>query len=166
MIEKVNAIVLTSFHAVAGDVSTRGKRLSDFLNDPNESVIRLDHATIARLDSRDEVLERASMTIVPKQLALVLVDSGTAPGGVRRLYSYTQKETHEVFLVADRLEVRGQIHVAHADAIDFHRLLSTYEGSFLPVTNATLKVGGNPGQEIEQATLLVNIRHIEAIGKV
>ena len=161
------AVVLTPQHRIVGDLALRDQRLSDFLNDRRESVIRLVNASVSRASEPDAAVERHATAVIHKRGALVVFGiADPSPTSSQRLYARVAKQTHEVLLAVDSLEVRGRLHTSGGlDAAEIQRLTSPRD-SFLPITDAVVSVDGMHEHDIRQDTLMVNIEHIRFVARV
>lgn len=155
-------VVYTPRHRIAGELSLRDERLSDFLNKRGESIIRLDNASISRASDPDAVLMQRATAVIHKRAALVVFGVESAPPAMS-LYARVPKKSQEALLLVDTLEVRGRLHTTQAlDVIEMQRLV-TSQGSFMPVTDAVLSVDGAPEREVRETAVMVNIQHIRFI---
>ncbi len=162
------AVVLTPRHRITGHFALREQRLSDFLNDKHDSVIRLEGATVARLTDSDMVIEERAIAVIHKRGALAVfgLDDPTMTLTMRT-YARVGKRTHEVLLAVDALEVRGRLHTSGAlDAVGIHQLM-TQPGAdhFMPVTDAVVSVDSDPAHDIRRDAIMVNRSHVLFIAK-
>lgn len=160
----MQVVVLTPRHRLTGEMNLRNQRLSDFLNDRLESVIRLDNASVSRASEPDAPVERRTTAVIHKRDALVVygIDDQNAMAS-QRLYARVQKRTHEVLLVVDTIEVRGSLHTTEAlDAAQLQRLV-TSPGAFLPITGALVNIDG---VALSHEALMVNIQQIRFVAKI
>jgi hypothetical protein len=164
-ISEANVVVLTYFHSITGHLSLRGLRLSDFLNDRRESVIRLSNVSVSRLSSPAKVITRDDLAVLNKD-HVVMVFETTQPAVTteKRTYAFTLKQAHDVFLIMESVEVHGIIHMKGSfDALEIHRFIATSGEAFVPVTEATVTL---PDLNFSKQTgVMVNVHHIHYIAK-
>lgn len=160
-----NVVLLTPKHSIAGELSLSAQRLSDFLNDRRTSSINLQNVSVARLSDPGKVFQRHPLAIVPKAMAVVAFEPPQkAIPYAKRLYGYVRKQTYEVFLILDGMDVRGTLH--SSGDLDLHRILATTSDSFLPITKVTVTLHANERFVIEQDAIMVNTRLIRYMAEV
>ena len=158
-------VVLTTHHSISGELLFRDQRLSDFLNDRRDTVISLRDVMVARLDEPGKTLQKHPAAIVPKAAVVVAFEPPqTAIPPAKRFYGYVKKETHDVFLVMDGMEVRGTLHTQ--GDLDLRRILPASGDTFLPITQAVVTLESNNRFVIEQEAIMVNANRIRYIGKM
>ena len=162
----LSIVVLTEFHSIAGAVQLRDQRLSDFLNDRRETVIRLRDVTITRLDHPTAVTARDAGAVVNRDHALVVFEATpVATSTLSRPYAFTLKQSHSVHLILKCIEVRGVVQTAgNLDVYDLHRIVATSGERFLPVTQAT--VTSAHLEFAKPSGVLVSVQHIDYIAKL
>ena len=157
-------VIFTQQHSITGGIFLHDQRLSDFLNDRREKNVMLRHASVARLDNPARILEKTLLSIVPKAgvvLAFEPPQKGLQPQ--RRFIKYP-KEKHDVYVILDGMEVRGELHIQ--GTMDFIRILTDAGDSFLPLTQATVTIGANPNFLLRREAVLVNTQRVRFIGEV
>lgn len=164
-INDASVVVLTFYHSITGHVSLRGQRLSDYLNDRRESVIRLSEVSVSRLNNPAKVITRDSNAVISKDHAVMVFEtSQAAVPAERRAYAFTLKQMHEVFLIMESIEVRGSIHMkGNFDILEIHRFVATSGDKFVPITQATVTL---PELSFsKESGVLINVQHIHYIAK-
>ncbi|MBI5302928.1 MAG: hypothetical protein HY868_12395 [Chloroflexi bacterium] len=158
-------VILTSTHYVSGDLLFKNQRLSDYLNDRRESVISLRKAEVARLQDPGKILQAHPAAVIPKTWAMIAFEppQKSIPQA-HRFYGYVKKQEHEVFILMDRLEVRGILHT-QAD-LDLRRVFLDAANSFLPLTKAVVTLFANEKYVIQQDAIMVNANLIRYIAKM
>lgn len=161
-----SVVVLTARYSITGELLFRGQRLSDFMNDRRETVISLRNVQVARLSEPGKILQTHPAAVVPKSwVGIVFEPPQKAIPPSKRLYGYVRKESHEVFLMLEEMEVRGTLHTT--SNLDLRRILTgTIGESFLPVSNAIVTLGDHERYIIEQEAIMVNANLIRYIAKV
>lgn len=158
-------VILTPFHSISGALLFRDQRLSDFLNDRRDTVISLRDVTVSRLDEPGKVLQKHPAAVVPKSHAVIAFEPPqTAIPPAKRFYGYVKKEAHDVFIIAEEMEVRGTLHTV--GSLDLRRALVMPDQMFLPITKAVVSLLSNTKYVIEQDAIMVNATRIQYIGKV
>src|SRR6266852_7837358 len=122
--KEANIVVLTFFHSITGYLALGGQRLSDFLNDRRETVIRLQDISVAHLNNAAQVIERNEMAVIHKDHAVIVFETQqTDTASSRRPHAFTLKPAHDVFLIMESVEVRGVMHTASKfDILELHRM--------------------------------------------
>lgn len=162
-----NIIILTAFYSIIGDLTLRDKRLSDVLNDRQETVVRLRNTSVTSYRQASKQPIKHPQAVVPKDEALIIFET-TKPETGRasaRLYGYVKKQTYDVHLIMHDIEVRGQMFTTGTfDILDIHRMIATSGEKFYPVTQAIITL---PGERTfnKPEGILINGHHIDYLGK-
>lgn len=155
-------VILTARHSISGALALQDQRLSDFLNDRRETVMRLLETQVARLSDPSKVIQRNPEAVIPKSLvAIAFEPPQKAIPPSKRLFGYVRKQQYDVFLTLESLEVHGILHTT--GDLDLRRFWVTTQDSFLPITRATVYLDANDRYVIEQEAILVNARLIRYI---
>ncbi len=155
-------VVLTARHSISGEITLHDQRLSDFLNDRRETMMRLVNTQVARLADPGKVIQRGAEAVIPKALISVAFEPPQkAIPPSRRLFGYVRKQQYEVFLLLEGLEIHGTLHTT--GELDLYRYLANTTDSFLPITRATVYLEASERYVIEQEAILVNARGIRYI---
>ncbi len=157
-------VVFTHQHSISGGIFLRDQRLSDFLNDRREKNVMVRNASVARLENPAKVMEKTLFAVVPKSGIVLAFELPQKVFTSQRRFIKYPKEKHEVFLIMDGMEARGEIHVQ--GALDLLHLLTDAGESFLPLTQATVAIEANPNFLLRQEAVLVNTQRIRFIGEV
>jgi hypothetical protein len=156
-------VVLTARHSISGELRFTDLRLSDYLNDRRETTITLRNAQVARLDDPGKVIHKSEEAVIPKTWAIVAFEPPQqAIPPAKRFYGYVRKQTHQVFMVLEAMEVSGILHTT--SDLDLRRLITSSTETFLPLTQAVVKLAVNDRYMIEQAAVMVNAHLIRYIG--
>jgi hypothetical protein len=159
-------LLLTTPRSVAGVIEHGETRLSDAVNNPLESVLRVSDAILGRLGNVD-ANGPFSVAIVPKeQIALIYAVEEPARPTERRLSLYVAKQTTDILVLLAGLRVEGRAHsAAQLDATQFHRLIFEGKG-FMVLTGArlALDVEGHTARDIGLA--IINVKHVQFVARV
>jgi hypothetical protein len=129
-VQSLPLTVVTAQLVIQGTLRTRLRRLTDVLNEPDCKHLILFEATFMEVGSRRVV---AGSMVSQVQLADVLfihTNDTTESGQELR----TPKQAIRTILLAPPFTIEGQIHLPYEAEI--HQALSSFEGGFVPVTNA------------------------------
>ena len=157
-------VLLTSSRLVSGLYEIGSARLSDTLNNPLESVVRLTNATLGRL-ANPYANEPAALAVVPKaQIALVYAEVEATRQANRRMAGYVPKQTTELLLLVAGLRVRGQAHASGPlDPNELQRLVAQSGDRFVVLTDARLAVDVEGTTERNIGVAMLNARHIQFV---
>ena len=159
-----HVVVFTHQHSITGVVYLRDLRLSDYLNDRREKNIILRNASVARLENPGKILEKTQLSIIPKSgIVLAFEPPQRDAPPVRRFIKY-HKDSYEVFIIMDGMEVHGAIHVV--GSLDLLRIMSDSVDYFLPITHASVSIEANPVLLLQREAVVVNILRILFIGEI
>jgi hypothetical protein len=157
-------VLLTTPRLVTGLLGHPEERLSDALNRPLESVLRMTNATLGRLGNVGANLP-VSVAVIPKaHIAVVYPEREVHAPADRRMRAYVPKQATEVFMLTAGLRIRGHAHAAgQLDPIQLHKLVLEQGDKFIALTQAWLAVDIEGTTEREVGLVLVNIRHIQFV---
>jgi hypothetical protein len=160
-------VLLTTPRSVTGEIDHGEMRLSDALNSPLQSVVRLAHAKLGRLGNVD-ANQPVSVAVIPKShVALVYLDEESAPPAAWRRGPYTAKQTTGLLVLIAGLRVRGQAHSASdLDAVELQRIVAPVENKFVVLTDASLALDVEGVTEREIGVAMLNARHIQFVARV
>lgn len=156
-------VVFTLQHSITGGIFLHDRRLSDFLNDRREKNILLRNARLARLDDPGRGLQATLLSILPKAGIVLAFELSQKDPAAPRFIKYP-KDTHNVFLTLDGVEVRGRIHVP--GSLDLLHVLTDTAESFLPLTQVTITILANPAFLLSKDAVMVNVQHIRFMGEI
>jgi hypothetical protein len=162
-------LLLTSSRSVTGVIEHGDARLSDAVNNPLESVLRVSDAVLGRLGNSggSEANGPFEVAIVPKeQIALIYAIEEQSRPAERRMSSFVAKQTTDILVLLAGLRLRGRAHAsAQLDAAQFHRLVFDAK-AFMVLTGASLAldVEGTTARDIGVAIL--NTKHIQFVARV
>lgn len=162
-----NAVLFTPLHSVTGIVSAKEQRLSDLLNDPRESVVRLRNAKLYRQSEPGRVIAEHAVAFIPKEeIAIAFEPVPREDLSPKRLYSFVRKQQNQVFIVMDGFEVSGVLHtLSQMESFDIHDLIAGRKVMFLPVTQAQVIFATDDRYLIKREAIIVNVQHIHYIAK-
>ena len=159
-------LLLTTPRSVTGVIDHGETRLSDAVNNPLESVLRVSDAILGRLGNV-EANYPFGVAVVPKeQIALIYAMEEHARPTERRLSLYVAKQTTDILVLLAGLRVEGRAHsAAQLDAAQFHRLVSEGRG-FMVLTGShlALDVEGTTARDI--GTAIINLKHVQFVARV
>ncbi len=160
-----DVVIITSQHAFSGVLDFGAVRLSEFLNDRRETVIRLRDITISLMDKPSQVIARHPEAILPKQLAAIVFEQQLhAVPPDKRLYSYVKKIEHRVHVMVDGIAVEGYLHTV--GNLDLKRIVSMPDQQFVPITQPLLSFYSGTHYVFKPNTVMVNSAHIQYIAAV
>lgn len=141
-------------------------RLSDIINSPLQSVIRLTDATLGRLGN-EHANEPVEVAVVPKsQVVLVFATHELTRPADRRISSFVAKRTTGLIVLVGGLRVRGQAHATFAlDPVELQRLVADRESRFVVLTDARLALDVEGTTEREVGVVMVNAQHIQFVAR-
>jgi hypothetical protein len=160
-------VLLTTPRLVIGEVDHGDVRLSDALNNPLESILRLTEAKLGRLGNL-EANQPVSVALIPKdQVALVYPSEEAAPSADRRRVSYVARQTTALLVLLAGLRVRGHAHAAgDLGLVELHRLVVNGETRFVVLTDASLALDVEGMTERAIGVAMLNARHIQFVARV
>ncbi len=161
-------VIFTPSHSISGNVRPqREQRLSDYLNDRRETVIRLHDADFARLNQPYQIVDKHAEAVVSKDFVVIAFEpSVPSIEPTKRLFGYVKKQTYEVYLLLDGVEVRGFMHsTSPLDILEIHRIIAASGEKFLPVTSAVVTMSGDASHVFKPAAAIVNVQRIQYIAK-
>ncbi len=154
-----NIVVLLPQHSITGELVLSTQRLSDYLNDQWTSSIILENAVISHVSDPGKTIDWHLVAIVPKATVVAAFEPPQkAIPYAKRLCGYVRKQTYQVFLILNGMNVQGTLH--SSGDLDLHRILATTSDSFLPITQATVTLQTKERFVIEQDAIMVNTRLI------
>ena len=160
-----SVVVLTARHSISGELLLFEQRLSDHMNDRRETTITLRNTRIARLTDPAKIIQQNDVAVIPKAWAVVAFEPPQkAIPPAKRFYGYVRKQTHEIFMVLEAMEVRGTLHTT--SDLDLRRVITSSTEAFLPLTKAIVTLAVNDKFVIEQEAVMVNASLIRYIAKV
>jgi hypothetical protein len=158
-------VIVIACHFIRGQVQLRDRRLSDILNDRQESSIYLSKTMLERIGQAKQQVASHQVAIVPKDRIVVAYEpAGKSTLNPHRLYARVKKQAQGVLVLANGLEIRGKLHsTERLDHVRLRELVATANGKFLPVTEATVNLCDADSEIIRQESILVNARYIDYI---
>jgi hypothetical protein len=159
--------LLTTPRSVIGVVEHSESRLSDALNNPLESVMRLTDAKLCRLGNA-EANQPVAVAVIPKtHVALVYPNEESARPTDRRRGPYAATKTAGLLVLLAGLRVRGRAHSAsELDPVELQRLVASGENRFVVLTDASLALDVEGVTEREIGVAMLNARHIQFVARV
>ncbi len=151
-------------HILHGYVDTRGERLSDLLNNQEESSLMMTEARIIRLlniggpppaKMLDACIEKSSI-LFARPISQDMTQKSIFRRATRHIYP--------IAINLPRFEIQGMIH--HTDRLDIERILIDRPEHFIPLTNATAIFMLNPKLTIRSSMLIINKNHIHLIAEI
>ena len=152
------ALLVTAEHVIAGNVDTRNLRLSDMLNEPDTSYIRIRDVGVfsGGENKRIATLRECVIPKVKLELALILDADHEAPH--KRRYQYVEKKAIPVFLKVHGCLVRGSLPLQLTGASDPDPVwvLTQKTPHFFPVVQATVSWSASDPQPLQVPVAIVN----------
>ena len=167
MNEPINydVVILTADHSFSGQLVLRDQRLSDFLNNRQNTFIVLRKVSASRLSDPTKVLEQDSHAVIAKNAVLIAFEPPQqAVQAPHRLFAHVAKEKTDVFIALEGMEVRGVLH--SSGPLELDRVIVSPNEPFLALTNATVTLQANTRFVIQQDAVMVNVHEIRYLGKV
>jgi hypothetical protein len=160
-----SVVILTADHSFSGELSLRDQRLSDFLNNRQNTFIVLRKVSVSRLSDPSRVLEQDSHAVIAKNAVLIAFEPPQQSiQAAHRLYAHVAKEKTDVFIALEGMEVRGVFH--STGPLELDRIIATPGEPFIALTHATVTLQANPRFVIQQDAVMVNVHEIRYVGKV
>jgi hypothetical protein len=157
-------VIFTHQHSISGGIFLRDQRLSDFLNDRRDKNVMVRNASVARLENPAKVVEKTLFAVVPKSGIVLAFEPPQKVFTSQRRFIKYPKDRHEVFLIMDGMEARGEIHVQ--GQLDLLHVLTDAGDSFLPLTQATVAIEANPNFLLRREAVVVNTQRIRFMGEL
>jgi hypothetical protein len=158
-------VVFTNKHSITGELSLKDKRLSDYMNDPADSMLTLRNVSLSRFDEPGKILHQSKLSVLPKAGIVLLFEApGSPPLPSHRFFGFVETLKYDVFLVLDGMEITGVLHT-HG-SMDFRRFLAVSADAFLPITQAKVVLGASHNLVVQMETVLVNSEHIRFMGQI
>ena len=146
----------TAVQMVVGGAESRGRRLSDVLNDPGVSVLTLRDAMLYDLLEQkgpSAQMDRAALRKTAVQLAVP-----SDPLDILRPRVPTQLIPIEIATSFFRLQ--GSLHRTASDPSNVDHFISGHNRRFIALSNATIRCLPNPQFDVTAATVLVNTEQV------
>ena len=151
--------MVTVEHHLVGYVKTGGRRFSSWLNLGDSPAMRVENLALKSLHDLGTpevyvpyaVVNRdAILAIIPREVPIVSLGEERPP----RPLEYVEKEQHEVVVSVPPFAVRGQLHIARS--ADLQRAVTSFAGTFMPLTEARIVYTPNPKAVWQGDVILVN----------
>jgi hypothetical protein len=151
--------MVTVEHHLVGYVRTGGRRFSSWLNLGDSPAMKVENIALKSLHDlgRPEVSLRyavvnrgAILAVIPREVPLVFLGEERQP----RPLEYVEKERHEVVVSVPPFAVRGLLHIARS--ADLQRAVTSFAGTFMPLTEARIVYTPNPKAVWQGGVILVN----------
>src|SRR5262245_13870396 len=138
-LSSVSAEIFTQFHRYVGQVSTRGGRLADFLNNATTEVVEMCDVQVTEPTNPLTQPLECEQLHVKKDAILIAVPTGTYEAPARRLYSYIEKNHYKAHVVLPGCRLVGTLHLP--DRANRWLLLceSSTSPSFIPITDVEVQ---------------------------
>ena len=146
----------TAVQMLVGRTESRGRRLSDLLNDRDSRFLALGEASLYDLLEEGDAsatIERLTVTKAAVQLAVP-----TDPLDIFRPRVPTQLMPIEV--ATSFFRVRGSLHRSGSDPSNLEQFLSGHSRRFVAISDATIRCLPNPRFDAAAATVLINTDHV------
>lgn len=121
----------TDAYVIRGTVRTRQRRVSDILNQPDESFLVLADAILDEFGSRDIAVRTEFAQVNLAAVLFAVADTPVEPRPDLR----TPKIPEKAMISVPPFKITGRIHLLPER--DLHEALSELTGRFIPVTEAT-----------------------------
>jgi hypothetical protein len=145
-------------HLVQGELDVKERRVSDFISDPNVSVLTVNFATWQdMLSPADNTPVPVESTRVRKDLVHLIVP-GDAPS---LLAPRVPTQPVPVHIGVGFYSVDGLLHRRVNESTQVDQIMRGVERLYLPITDVVLRYGLNHGFDAELPVVLVNTTHIE-----
>jgi hypothetical protein len=140
-------------HLVQGNLDVKERRVSDFICDPNISLLVLDHATWQdMLAAADNTPAPADSARVRKDLARLIVP-GDSPSVLAPRVATQQVAVH---IGVGLFTVDGMLNRRVGETTPIDQMLRGAGRLFVPITNAIVRYGPNGSFDTEIPVALVN----------
>lgn len=160
---RVSADIFTQYHRYSGQVTTRGNRLADFLNDPTTEVVELSNVQTSQLTNLHAAAIECAQLQLKKNAILLAIPTGTYEAPVKRLFSYVEKQHFVAHVMLPSYSLEGTVHLpARAN----HWALLCEGGttpSFIPITDVTVRIATPNLEPIRTKVVIFHRQFIESL---
>ena len=157
-------VLLTQDYSISGGLFLHEQRLSDFLNDRRDSTILLRNVDIARLEDPARIIEKTPFSVIPKAGIVLAFEPPQKTLSQTRQFIKFPKQKYGVFLAVDSMEIHGKLNVQ--GPLNLRQAITNMAESFIPITEATVTLKGNPRLILKQEAVLVNVQRIRLLGEL
>ena len=157
-------VLLTQDYSISGGLFLHEQRLSDFLNDRRDSTILLRNVDIARLEDPARIIEKTPFSVIPKAGIVLAFEPPQKTLSQTRQFLKFPKQKYDVFLAVDSMEIHGKLNVQ--GPLNLRQAITNMAESFIPITEATVTLKGNPRLILKQEAVLVNVQRIRFLGEL
>jgi len=157
-------VLLTQDYSISGGLFLQQQRLSDFLNDRRDSTILLRNVDIARLEDPARIIEKTPFSVIPKAGIVLAFEPPQKTLSQTRQFLKFPKQKYDVFLAVDSMEIHGKLNVQ--GPLNLRQAITNMAESFIPITEATVTLKGNPRLILKQEAVLVNVQRIRFLGEL
>jgi hypothetical protein len=148
-------------HAIySGQVSTRGQRLADFLNDPTTEIIEMHSARMSQLAS-DHLVECEHL-LLRKESIVLAIPQGKYEAPQRRTYRYVEKGRYPAHVVLPGRCVAGTMHLPPRTDDWALMVGKTTIATFIPLTDATVWLAA-VGESIAAKVVIFRRQFMESL---
>ena len=158
----VSADIFTQYHRYSGQVSTRGNRLADFLNDPTTEVLELRNVRVTQPSNvASESIECAQLQL-KKHTIILAVPTGIYEAPGKRLYSYVEKQHYVAHVMLPAYSLVGTLHLPARANHWMFLCEGTTTASFIPITDVAVRFA-NGGDPVRNKVVIFHRRYIESL---
>lgn len=160
--------LLTSTHSLTGQISTHGRRVTDFLNDDSRQLIALLGVRSFSLDQPQAAVVFSRFAQVNKETILLVILERTVPDWVtrqrRRPLEYVLKDRHPVQIVIPPFQVTGSVHLIKG--ITLEQVLLDIAPGFIPLSQANIRYLPQEDRAWSANTVVLNRRQAQFLWPV
>ena len=159
----VSADIFTQHHRFSGLVSTRGKRLQDFLNDPTTEMLEMRGVRVTQPTNSHSDPVECSQLLLKKDAIILAIPTGSYEAPARRVYSYVEKEIYQAQVTVPGY---GMVGLLHLPARANHWLLMSEGGttpSFVAITDVTVRFAARDLEPLHTKVVIFCRHYIESL---
>lgn len=161
--EFVSADIYTQYHRYSGQVTTRGNRLADLLNDPTTDVLELRNVRVSQPTNQvADAIECAQLQL-KKDAILLAIPTGSYEAPGKRLYSYVEKQHFLAHMMLPGYNLVGTLHLP--SRVNHWAFLceGSTTPSFIAMTDVTIRVAANNVEPIHTKVVIFRRQYIESL---
>jgi hypothetical protein len=161
--EFVSADIYTQYHHYSGQVTTRGNRLADLLNDPTTDVLELRNVRVSQPSNQvADAIECAQLQL-KKDAILLAIPTGSYEAPGKRLYSYVEKQHFLSHMMLPGYNLVGTLHLP--SRVNHWAFLceGSTTPSFIAMTDVTIRVAADNVEPIHTKVVIFRRQYIESL---
>ena len=154
----LSAIVVTNEHLLSGQVSARGRRLIQVLNDTTTDFVSMQNVRVMRRAGGACVATLPSAMVLKRNIALAIPANDQHESPEKRRDNFVHKRRFNAFLIVKGYEIRGQVCLKGTE--DPLAALCHELGAFFPVPGGSVAFSGTSCDEQHRQVIVVNREYV------